>query len=104
MVVDIGAQVGKQGRLGIVEIVVDLDLARLLGDEDSPVGREAECGRLLEVAEGDRVLEARREGGLSTDPRRGPEQQGTGKQRRRGGACEPAPRRRAKLSQRELSS
>jgi hypothetical protein len=68
VVVGLLAEVREQGRRGVVQPVEDEDPAGLLGDENAPIGSEAERRRFLQVVEGDRVLEAdgqawRRHGG-----------------------------------------
>ena len=55
VVVDVAAEVGEDRRRRIREVVEDFDPARLLGDEDAAVGREAKVGRLFEATEGEVV-------------------------------------------------
>jgi hypothetical protein len=71
-------QVGERGRRGVGEVVVDLDPAGLLGNEDPPVLGESDRRRLGQAADRGRLLEARRGSGLG----------GAGRDGERGGAGE----------------
>jgi hypothetical protein len=70
-VVDVDVEVGEDVRGGVGHGVEDLDDAALLGDEDPPVGGEADRGRVRQTAEHDRLLEAGGQGGRPRRRRRG---------------------------------
>ena len=63
VVVDLRAQVDDLGRRRAGEAVEDLQQTALLGDEDAPVGREADVRRVCQTREDDRVREACGEAG-----------------------------------------
>ena len=58
VVVDLRSEIGEGRGFGVVEPVEYFDHAALLGDEDAPVAREPERGRVVQAADGDGLLEA----------------------------------------------
>jgi hypothetical protein len=72
-VVDVRAEIGEEGRGGVGEVGEDEDTTALLGDEDAPVGREGNRGRIIKSAQDHRFVEARlkRRGARSPGAERG---------------------------------
>src|ERR1700742_4963228 len=81
LIEDLGAYAREDRRRGGLEIFIDGDDSRLLGDEDAAVGGEAEGRRFVDVFEDRRVLEAGRQFSCARGCRRKQQRGKPGEQR-----------------------